>query len=155
MRMIKFISITIIIIAFFQLPVLFINSENGLIMLRPVIPGFNELVYSYTHSVEKGEVNEYFQVTREGFVLDKTTFTSQGAGLPLDRGEFAEQNGLFVRTGQEVFFPEINIRLARTQGQTVMIWGSQKNMQKWGEPGTRVEFSIMPLANIPGEILTY
>lgn len=42
----------------------------------------NGFVISYTHSVNKGRVHDFYTVEKDGLLLDKTIFVSYGAGIP-------------------------------------------------------------------------
>lgn len=56
-----------------------------------------ELVYCYTHSVERSEVREYFAILRDTLVLTRTAMKSFGAGLPTEEADgFYFQDGWYV-----------------------------------------------------------
>ncbi len=132
-----------------QLYLITAYNEGELVSLKPILGENEELVYQYTHSVEKGPVREYFKITSGSLIFYKTTFTSQGAGLPLDRGNFTKENGVFVRKGMEDEFAYINFRLSQVYEQQIIeIADTEIKMSDWGEPGQRIRLEVKSLPSI-------
>lgn len=65
------------------IPVLSISERKNSahkVYSRQALQGF---VISYTHSVNKGRVHDYYTCSRDGMLtVDKTIFVSYGAGIP-------------------------------------------------------------------------
>lgn len=76
----------------------------------------NGFVISYTHSVNKGRVHDYYNITKDGLLLDKTVFVSYGAGIP----EPGETSGAVFKVTDEGY--EIS-GLNRQLDQLVMAVG--------------------------------
>ena len=87
-KKILFISIFIIIFGAFFLvpviPVLSITNRKAPNQKVYSIDGFkNGFIISYTHSVNKGRVKDYYTVNKDFSLLcDKSVFVSYGAGIP-------------------------------------------------------------------------
>lgn len=62
--------------------VLVIQAKNSNIQDRIVNIPDGKWYLSYTHSVQKTLVEEFFQVQEQGFLLYETRFSSYGVGLP-------------------------------------------------------------------------
>ncbi len=136
----------LIIIAFIltQLSFLTVYAGEEIIYFNPILNEDKEVVYQYTHSVERGPVREYFELTREGFILYRTTFTSQGAGLPLDRGSFERENGLFVRSGLQEEVEVLQFRLSdQYREQFIEIGEKRLKMSEWGEAGRMIRMGML------------
>ncbi|SDL79919.1 DUF1850 domain-containing protein [Halarsenatibacter silvermanii] len=142
----------IIVLILSRLSFLTVCAGEEIIYLTPVLDENKEVVYQYTHSVERGPVREYFELTRGGFILYKTTFTSQGAGLPLDRGDFERENGLFVRSGLQEEVEVLQFRLSdQYREQFIEIDDESLQMSEWGEPGQKIKMGMFDVR----ELLTF
>jgi hypothetical protein len=76
--------------------VVVISVDDRIIATIPLAQD-EELVYCYTHSVERSEVREYFRIVKGGLVLTRTAMKSFGAGLPSEQGNgFDFQDGWYV-----------------------------------------------------------
>lgn len=81
------------------------------------------LIYSYTHSVERTEVREFFVIKEQRLVLTHTEMQSFGAGLPTEQGE-----GLTFRDGWFVLelhrdIPRLSLRVDPSLNQRLISAG--------------------------------
>ena len=75
------------------------------VLSRAALDGF---IISYTHSVNKGRVHDYYACDGDMLVLDKTVFVSYGAGIP----EASETDGAqFAVTDDGYVITHLNRRL--------------------------------------------
>ena len=131
-----------------RLPFFTVRTGDEVVYFSPLI-GRKQVVYHYIHSVEKGPVREYFQAFREGFLLHKTSFTSQGAGLPLDRGEFEMKDGLFIRKDLNDRYERLQFRLSgQFEEQLIEISGQEMKMAEWGDPGEPIIMEVKSAAEL-------
>ncbi len=85
------------------------NRKNAVerVLSRDALKGF---IISYTHSVNKGRVHDYYQCDKGMLVLQKTVFVSYGAGIP----EASETDGaLFEITDDGYVITNLNRRLEK------------------------------------------
>lgn len=142
------VGLALLLIILSRLSLLTIHSGGEMLQISPFMSDI-EMVYQYTHSVERGPVREYFQVSQSGFTLYKTSFTSQGAGLPLDRGSFEKKDGLFIRTDLQDEFTTLQFRLSRKfEEQYLKIAGQRYKMDSWAKAGEQVNIDIMSIPEI-------
>jgi len=134
----------LMLLAISFIPVVTINSGEETIY-RPVWPGA-AMKYHYIHSVEQTPVEEHFAVRRDGFKLKKTVYSSYGAGLPLEGGDFSRENGRFVISNQNQLFPRLDYRVSSLPDQYLKIGSSQYNFLEMAEPGQQiiVETYLLP-----------
>ncbi|MDE5798568.1 MAG: DUF1850 domain-containing protein, partial [Treponemataceae bacterium] len=77
------------------------------VLSRAALGGF---VISYTHSVNKGRVHDFYGIDGGMLVLEKTAFVSYGAGIP----EASETDGArFAVTDDGYVITNLNRRLER------------------------------------------
>ena len=119
------------------IPLVIISSGEET-LYRPVRPGA-EMKYHYIHSVEQTPVEEYFEIIREGFKLKKTIYSSYGAGLPLEGGDFSRENGRFVIANQDQIFPGLTYRVSSLPEQYLKIGGRQYNFQELADTGQQIK----------------
>ncbi len=135
-----------ILLAVRFIPLVIISSGEKT-LYRPVRPGA-EMKYHYIHSVEQTPVEEYFTIVREGFKLKKTVYSSYGAGLPLEGGDFSRENGRFVIANQDQIFPGLTYRVSSLPEQYLKIGGSYYNFQELAEPGQQIKIEAGSLSKI-------
>lgn len=94
-------------------PYLFGETAEGFV-IRQRVEGGTPVTLSYTHSVQKTMVYEYFTVNQmeDGFILQSTKYRSLGAGLPFTPGSgtFRKENGWFIIEGIHKPVPEFSFR---------------------------------------------
>ena len=78
-------SILIVVAVFLNLPIIKVVSISNRknfserIYSKTALDGF---VISYTHSVNKGRIHDFYVVDGSQFILTKSVFVSYGAGIP-------------------------------------------------------------------------
>lgn len=88
-----------------------------IILFKPIFPKllinekvFNiknkEFVISYTHSVNKGLVRDYYIIRDKNIILSKTRFVSYGAGIPEP-----EKRQKFIETEDYIEISDINRKI--------------------------------------------
>jgi len=123
------------------------SSDEAVIEFKPVLGYSTEVELRYIHSVAKTPVFEYFSIEKDDFLLNKTVFESLGAGLPLDGGVFKQENGKFVREGQNMQLEKLLIRVSRTKGQEIVIADEIFDLQDLLEPGERLIIDVFSPIN--------
>ena len=103
------------------------------VLSRAALNGF---CISYTHSVNKGRVHDYYGCENDTLVLDRTVFVSYGAGIP----EASETDGAFFEvTDGGYAIKNLNRRLEKlVMAVGVIAEHSMAVCNGAGEPGTEV-----------------
>lgn len=63
------------------------DEKSGRIVFQDSVERYREFHTSFTHSVNRTPVNEYYRIAKDKLVLEKATFYSYGAGMP-EVGEY-------------------------------------------------------------------
>lgn len=146
-KMKKFIISLIVIILSF---ILFIPIFPKLIINKKV---FNirskEFVISYIHSVNKGNVRDYYIIKNKNIILSKTRFVSYGAGIP------EPENGQkFIITDDYAEISDINKKIddlylfvGTIANHKIEIDESEIELKKIFKPQTsiKIEYKILSL----------
>lgn len=112
--------------------------------LHYLLPG-EKFTITYIHSVEKTPVDEIYRMIPYGKLeMTETRFKSYGAGLPLETKNFSSIDGMFVIKDMDIVVPIVNIRVARTPGQTINLREKRYYLQQLSPPGTLV--TIRPIS---------
>jgi hypothetical protein len=64
-----------------------ITDRTGKMVFQDRAERYKEFYISFTHSVNRTPVNEYYRIFGDRFILEKATFYSYGAGMP-ETGEY-------------------------------------------------------------------
>ena len=106
-------AIVLVAVALLTVPAIrcvsFSNRKNAdeRVLSRAALKGF---IISYTHSVNKGRVHDYYRCDGGMLILDKTVFVSYGAGIP----EASETDGAhFEVTDDGYVITNLNRRLEK------------------------------------------
>ncbi len=87
----KKIILLVLAAAFFLIIILFVpfieqftisNQKTNNIVFSDSIDNYKSFCVSFTHSVNRTPVNEYYRIEGNKFIAYKTTFYSYGAGMP-------------------------------------------------------------------------
>lgn len=85
-KIILIIFILLIVIVIFFIPLVeqftISNGKTNNIVFFGSIDKYRNFYISFTHSVNKTQVNEYYRIDGKKFIVYKTTFYSYGAGMP-------------------------------------------------------------------------
>ncbi len=113
---------------------------------RPALDGF---VISYTHSVNKGRVRDFYHFGKDGqLVLAKTAFVSYGAGIPepLDVGgcasgvQFNASSGQYEISGMEYEISRLVMANGVTAQHALEVGSSQFFLNDYFLPQTSLVF---------------
>lgn len=63
------------------------DNKSGYIVFQDKLKKYEEFYVSFTHSVNRTPVNEYYRVSGDKLILEKSSFYSYGAGMP-EVGEY-------------------------------------------------------------------
>ncbi len=77
---------------------------------------------SYTHSVNKGRVTDFFDIAPSGaLVVRKSRFVSYGAGMgePLEGGSFVDRGSFFELTGLDRSMPRVLLAVGEIAGHAI------------------------------------
>lgn len=73
------------------------DADSGEQLLEVAVDDGDEVVLSYTHSVEKTPVRDVYVVNGSELRMDRTVFRSYGAGLPADEPTEQTDDDFIVR----------------------------------------------------------
>ena len=123
---------------------LFSLGTNEVRFCAPVADG-EEIVLSFTHSVNKRPVYDTLRIEGGSLVIVKSRFDAFGAGMPessTDQGTFRvlPDGGLEWTVNRVV--PEIVVRVGRVAGHTLQIRGREIALADLAEPGDGVRFRV-------------
>lgn len=129
---------------FYPLDTLFIaqqDSENQLL-----VPMFGQKSFSlsYLHSVQKTPVQEHFVLAPGNQLhLTSTQYQSYGVGLPFlaEEGTLLNDNGVFLLTGIDRFYGEINIGFMPLAEQSLWHGGKEYKFEQYFSPGSLLNIS--------------
>jgi hypothetical protein len=71
------------------------NEKSGYIVFQDTVENYKEFYTTFTHSVNRTPVNEYYRISKDKLVLEKATFYSYGAGMP-EVGEYGSSEPSIV-----------------------------------------------------------
>ena len=131
-----------------------------IILFKPIFPKllinkkvFNiknkEFVISYTHSVNKGLVRDYYIIKDKNIILSKTRFVSYGAGIPEP-----EETQNFIRTDDYMEINDINKKIdnlylfvGTIANHIIEIDGEKIELKKIFKPQSslKIEYKILSL----------
>ncbi len=131
-----------------------------IILFKPIFPKllinekvFNiknkEFVISYTHSVNKGLVRDYYIIKDKNIILSKTRFASYGAGIPEP-----EETQKFIITDDYIEIDDINKKIdnlylfvGTVANHTIEIDGEEIELKKLFKPQSniKIEYKILSL----------
>jgi hypothetical protein len=123
---------------------LFSLGTNEVRFCAPVADG-EEMVLSFTHSVNKRPVYDTLRIEGGSLVIVKSRFDAFGAGMPessTDQGTFRvlPDGGLEWTVNRMV--PEIVVRVGRVAGHTLQIRGREIALADLAEPGDGLRFRV-------------
>lgn len=146
MRRVIVILLLLLLIFSLTRPILIVeNREEEVLLLLPLL--WNRTFTTvYTHSVEKTPVYEFFRIKGQKIILEKTLFSSYGAGLPLDEDGFTREGGSFAVQRKETF-STIYFRVSTTPDQFLLIGEGEREIyfQDLLPPGGRLSIRGAPL----------
>lgn len=86
-----YLIISILLIALLVTPLLqrftITDRKSGSIVFQDNVEKYKDFYISFTHSVNKTPVNEYYSISEDKLILEKASFSSYGAGMP-EAGEY-------------------------------------------------------------------
>jgi hypothetical protein len=77
------------------------DEKSGYIVFLDKMENYKEFYVSFTHSVNRTPVNEYYVISDGRFKLEKATFYSYGAGMP-ELGEYGSNKPIIVNGMVEI-----------------------------------------------------
>jgi len=105
------------------------SYDTNTVLFKHQIGPETAIKFSYIHSVSLTPIDEYLDVTIDGFLLRKVEYIDQGgAGMPeftWDDQQFTIENGKFVIKGFDRFFESIVINVQKKYADVITI-GNQK-----------------------------
>lgn len=138
--------IIILIVIFFFYPRVYVNNERGQTLASFFLFPGEEIIFKYTHSVEKTPVFEKYVLAWTGkLVMTETHFKSYGAGLPLETRNFSTDGGYFILKEMGIELTRIRIRVSRTPGQSITIRNKKLFLNNLAEPGQVIIIEPIPL----------
>lgn len=119
------------------------NESSQKIFSKSALNGF---CISYTHSVNKGRVRDFFRVEDDRLKIFKTEFPSYGAGMP----ELQETPGATFKIADDAFLMEYErdvgkkffLAVGILARHSIEIGGKEIFLEDFFAPQTRLEFQI-------------
>ncbi|MGI6434717.1 MAG: DUF1850 domain-containing protein [Syntrophomonadaceae bacterium] len=130
---------------FFPLDTLVIrqqNSENRLLI--PMV-GQKSFSLYYLHSVQKTPVQEHFVLAPGNqLLLTSTHYQSYGVGLPFlpEEGTLSNDKGVFLLTGINRSYREINIGFMPLAEQSLLYQDKRYEYKQYFEPGSLLQITV-------------
>lgn len=119
---------------------LVVESLDGDVLLEEDVEDGEEVMLEYVHSVEKTEVREVYVVRDSSLVLNRTEYSSFGAGL---------HSGDVERTSDDVYVHrpdverehELVVATGEVAGHTLLVDGERYRLAEEAEDGS-VRFTV-------------
>ena len=119
------------------------NESSQKIFSKSALNGF---CISYTHSVNKGRVRDFFRVEDDRLKIFKTEFPSYGAGMP----ELQETPGATFKIADDAFSMEYErdvgkkffLAVGILARHSIEIGGKEIFLEDFFAPQTRLEFQV-------------
>ena len=136
-------------------PVLVISGRKDSTKCYYSAAGYrNGFIISYTHSVNKGRVYDYYRsATNNGLELYKTQFVSYGAGIP-EPGEtagaiFSVDEGCYTISNLRRTFPRLNMAVGLVADHSINMGDTEIPLTKFfpAQTGITLEIKRVNLAD--------
>lgn len=131
----------------FLLPVttLSISQQNSKHQL--LIPMVRQKTFSlyYLHSVQKTPVQEHFELAPGNkMILTSTHYQSYGVGLPFlpQEGKLVNKNGVFLLTGINRVYQEINIGFIPLAKQALLYKDKRYDFEDYFDSGSLLKLTV-------------
>lgn len=114
----------------------------------------NAFVISYTHSVNKGRVKDYYRVVKEGFSyileMHKTQFFSYGAGIPEPEGNevFTVTDEYIEISGMERKMDSLVMAVGVIAEHSIEFNSTGYNLKTYFDPQQRIRISYKKISLI-------
>lgn len=151
MKSVILLAFIVILIVIFFIPLIdqftIVNGKTDNIVFCDTVDKYENFYISFIHSVNRTQVNEYYRIEENKFVVYKTTFYSYGAGMP----EVSEIPGADIKFGDGfVEIDNINRRLDQFSymvgtiaGHTLNTESQSFKLEKYVEPQEPALFKII------------
>ncbi|MEW6065885.1 hypothetical protein P378_00830 [Desulforamulus profundi] len=141
------VSIILLTFLFVPLPTLLMSSQQGEpVLLLPVL--FDKsFTIEYIHSVNKTPVQEHFVlVPGNDLLLTSTTFKALGIGTPFlpEEGRLENHNGVYVLSGLDRRFKEINLAFTPLTGHALVYRGQRFDFKDYFPAGSLIRLQVKP-----------
>jgi len=100
---------------------LFVEDESGEVLIEQRVEDGDEIILSYTHSVEQTPIRDIYIVDGEGLRMDRMEFSSFGAGLPTDDIEYTDDGFVVYR---DDYYDDLAISVGRIAEHTLIVDGT-------------------------------
>ncbi len=122
------------------------DEKSGDIVFLDKVENYREFYTSFTHSVNRTPVNEYYKISGSSLVLVKATFHSYGAGMP-EAGEYGSGspslvNGVVQIDDINKTFRRFTIFAGTSAGHTLNNDGGKVPFTQFVKPQTPVTFEV-------------
>jgi hypothetical protein len=122
------------------------NEKSGYVVFQDRVEKYREFYTSFTHSVNRTPVNEYYKISEGKLVLEKTTFYSYGAGMP-EIGEYGSSepsivNGMVLIDNINKEFQRFTIFAGTYANHSLNTDNSEVFFSQFVKPQTPVTFEV-------------
>lgn len=114
---------------------------SGRVLLPVGRPGRDSFVLSYTHSVNKGRVEDYFEIADDrSLLLLKTRFVNYGAGMgePDDGGLFVSSDGYLEMRDLNRSMPKVVLAVGLIADHVIESGGKLYRLTDYFPPQRRI-----------------
>ncbi|HYF83299.1 MAG TPA: DUF1850 domain-containing protein [Clostridia bacterium] len=128
------------------------NEKSGSLVFQDRVEKYREFHTSFTHSVNRTPVNEYYRISEGKLVLQKATFYSYGAGMP-EAGEYGSSkpsiiNGMVQIDNINKVFPKFTIFAGINANHSLNTNDSEIFFSQFVKPQTPVTFEVKKVSLI-------
>lgn len=124
------------------------EANSGRVMYHAALAEGEEFSVSYTHSVNKSEVEEYYQSRGGNIYLIRLVYAAFGAGMPTDA--YAEGGttlsydgeGRMVIAGYDRLLPRLVYNVGMVADHILHIGGESIHLTQIAQPQTALRFEI-------------
>lgn len=128
------------------------DERSGHIAFQDKPENYREFYVSFTHSVNRTPVNEYYRISGDKFVLEKATFYSYGAGMP-ETGEYGSgkpsiKDGMVQIEGINKTFKKFTYIAGTYANHSLKTADTQIAFSSFVKPQTPVTFEVKKISLI-------
>lgn len=123
------------------------NENTGQTRFAALLREGETFSVSYTHSVNKSDVEEFYQVREQAIYVTALHYSSFGAGMPQDpRAEGAKtvrwEDGMIIAEGYDIEIPRLVYNVARIADLILHYRGKLIHLNTIDAPGEPLRFTV-------------
>lgn len=128
------------------------DEKSGRIVFQDRVENYREFYISFTHSVNRTPVNEYYRIVGDKLVLEKAAFYSYGAGMP-EVGEYGSgvpfiKDGMVQIDGINKEFQKFTVFAGTYANHSLNTENTEIFFSQFVKPQTPVTFEVRKISII-------